>query len=100
MCSTSKHELVQSLAKRLRTALFRKAFFPQLHKPMCVCYVLQEEVKGSVVVALLLKLQRRVAELEQGKMNLQREWDSREEQLQQEQFKVQIHCSWNDGPDC
>ncbi|KAF7701918.1 hypothetical protein HF521_001201 [Silurus meridionalis] len=46
--------------------------------------VQEEEVKGSVDVSLLLKLQKRVAELEQVKMNLQREWDSREEQLQQE----------------
>ncbi|XP_058264169.1 unconventional myosin-Va isoform X2 [Hemibagrus wyckioides] len=44
----------------------------------------EDEVKGSVDVALLLKLQKRVAELEQEKMNLQRVWDSREEQLQQE----------------
>lgn len=42
-------------------------------------------------VALLLKLQKRVAELEQEKMNLQREWDSREEQLQLEHDMVQIH---------
>ncbi|XP_060770466.1 unconventional myosin-Va [Neoarius graeffei] len=49
--------------------------------------VQEDEVKGSLDVALLLKLQKRVAELEQEKMNLQREWDSREEQLQQEYTK-------------
>lgn len=45
-------------------------------------------------VSLLLKLQKRVAELEQEKVNLQREWDSREEQLQQEHDKVHIHWNW------
>ncbi|MCJ8736139.1 hypothetical protein PDJAM_G00255520 [Pangasius djambal] len=54
--------------------------------------VQEEEVKGSVDVALLLKLQKRVAELEQEKMNLQREWDSREEQLQQEHSKDLDEC--------
>ncbi|XP_017341765.1 unconventional myosin-Va [Ictalurus punctatus] len=54
--------------------------------------VQEEEVKGSVDVALLLKLQRRVAELEQEKINLQREWDSREEQLQQEHAKDMDEC--------
>lgn len=47
-------------------------------------------MKRSEDVALLLKLQKRVAELEQEKMNLQREWDSREEQLQQEHAKVHV----------
>ncbi|XP_034163176.2 unconventional myosin-Va isoform X2 [Pangasianodon hypophthalmus] len=54
--------------------------------------VQEEEVKGNVDVALLLKLQKRVAELEQEKMNLQREWDSREEQLQQEHSKDLDEC--------
>ncbi|KAK3526293.1 hypothetical protein QTP70_022697 [Hemibagrus guttatus] len=53
---------------------------------------LTDEVKGSVDVALLLKLQKRVAELEQEKMNLQREWDSREEQLQQEHDQDLDEC--------
>uniref|UniRef100_A0AAR2J185 Myosin VAb n=1 Tax=Pygocentrus nattereri TaxID=42514 RepID=A0AAR2J185_PYGNA len=48
----------------------------------------EEELQGAVDVGLLLKLQRRVAELEQEKLNLQSEWDSREEQLQQDHAKV------------
>lgn len=50
-------------------------------------------------VALLLKLQRRVAELEQEKINLQRAWDSREEQLQQEHAKVRRHWNQAGRPD-
>uniref|UniRef100_A0AAR2KID0 Myosin VAb n=1 Tax=Pygocentrus nattereri TaxID=42514 RepID=A0AAR2KID0_PYGNA len=52
------------------------------------CCAPQEELQGAVDVGLLLKLQRRVAELEQEKLNLQSEWDSREEQLQQDHAKV------------
>ncbi|TSK13466.1 Unconventional myosin-Va [Bagarius yarrelli] len=52
----------------------------------------EDEVKGSMDVALLLKLQKRVAQLEQEKMNLQREWDSREEQLQQQHHKTLDEC--------
>ncbi|XP_036432367.1 LOW QUALITY PROTEIN: unconventional myosin-Va [Colossoma macropomum] len=52
----------------------------------------EEELQGAVDVALLLKLQRRVAELEQEKLNLQSEWDSREEQLQQDHVKELGEC--------
>ncbi|GAA6079885.1 unconventional myosin-Va, partial [Tachysurus ichikawai] len=58
-----------------------------------------DEVKGSVDVSLLLKLQKRVAELEQEKVNLQREWDSREEQLQQEHDKDLDECRRTLGAD-
>lgn len=67
---------------RGKTTLYRRVLFS------CLCCVQQDEVKRSMDVALLLKLQKRVAELEQEKMNLQWEWDSREEQLQQEHTKV------------
>ncbi|KAM9496857.1 unconventional myosin-Va [Clarias gariepinus] len=52
----------------------------------------EEEVKGSVDAALLLKLQKRVAELDQEKTNLQREWDCREKQLLQENAKHLEEC--------
>lgn len=39
-------------------------------------------------VSLLLKLQRRVTELEKENMDLQSEMDTKEEQLQQQQTKV------------
>ncbi|KAI4903112.1 hypothetical protein NFI96_015689, partial [Prochilodus magdalenae] len=52
----------------------------------------EEELHGAVDVTLLLRLQRRVAELEQEKLNLQSEWDSREEQLQQDQAKALEEC--------
>ncbi len=41
-------------------------------------------------MSLLLKLQRRVAELEREKMDLQGEMDTNEEQQQLEQTKVRI----------
>ncbi|XP_049330371.1 unconventional myosin-Va isoform X2 [Astyanax mexicanus] len=50
------------------------------------------ELQGGVDVALLLKLQRRVAELEQEKLNLQSEWDSREDLLQQHHAKELEEC--------
>ncbi|XP_027019678.2 unconventional myosin-Va [Tachysurus fulvidraco] len=59
----------------------------------------EDEIKGSVDLSLLLKLQKRVAELEQEKMDLQREWDSREEQLQQEHDKDLDECRRTLGAD-
>ncbi|XP_072528418.1 unconventional myosin-Va isoform X2 [Salminus brasiliensis] len=50
------------------------------------------ELHGGVDVALLLKLQRRVAELEQEKLNLQSEWDSKEDQIQQDHAKELEEC--------
>ncbi|XP_065147555.1 unconventional myosin-Va [Paramisgurnus dabryanus] len=43
-------------------------------------------------LSLLLKLQRRIAELEKEKMDLQNEMDSKEEQLQQERTKELEEC--------
>lgn len=44
-------------------------------------------------VSLLLKLQRRVAELEKEKMDLQGEMDTKEEQLQLERTKVRARTA-------
>ncbi|XP_062849399.1 unconventional myosin-Va [Trichomycterus rosablanca] len=50
------------------------------------------ELNEGVDVALLLKLQRRVAELEQEKLNQHKDWDSKEEQLQQDHAKELDGC--------
>ncbi|XP_066523254.1 unconventional myosin-Va [Hoplias malabaricus] len=52
----------------------------------------EDELQGAVDVSLLLKLQRRVAELEQEKLSLQNEFDTREEKLQQEHIKELEAC--------
>lgn len=48
----------------------------------------QDAVQTAADVSLLLKLQRRVSELEKENMDLQSEMDIKEEQLQQERTKV------------
>lgn len=55
----------------------------------CVLCV-QDAVQTAADVSLLLKLQRRVTELEKENMDLQSEMDTKEEQLQQQQTKVII----------
>ncbi|XP_076847079.1 unconventional myosin-Va isoform X2 [Brachyhypopomus gauderio] len=52
----------------------------------------EEEEKGGVDVVLLLKLQRRLAELEEERLLLQKESDYREEQVQQECAKDLEDC--------
>lgn len=52
---------------------------------------MQKELDEGVELAVLLTLQRRVAELEQDKLDLQRDWDSREKQFQQSHDKVNMH---------
>lgn len=52
----------------------------------------EEDLNHTMDLALLLKLQRKVAELEQEKLNVLREWDSREEQLLQEHATVLAEC--------
>uniref|UniRef100_A0A4W4FF91 Myosin VAb n=1 Tax=Electrophorus electricus TaxID=8005 RepID=A0A4W4FF91_ELEEL len=52
----------------------------------------EEELNGGVDMALLLKLQRRVAELEKQRLHLQNECDSREEQLQQDRANDLEEC--------
>lgn len=92
-----QHGSMDGSVKSVFDRLVRKALG---YASTCLCYLLQDEVKGSVDVALLLKLQKQVAELEQEKMNLQREWDSREEQLQQEHEQVHIYWTWAERSDC
>lgn len=53
----------------------------------CSC-LSQDAAQTAADVSLLLKLQRRVAELEKEKMEMQSEMDNKEEQTQQERTKV------------
>lgn len=48
----------------------------------------QDAVQTAADVSLLMKLQRRVSELEKENMDLQSEMDTKEEQLQLERTKV------------
>lgn len=52
----------------------------------------EDAAQTAADVSLLLKLQRRVAELEKEKMDLQSEMDSKEEQIQQEKMKELEEC--------
>uniref|UniRef100_A0A8C2ICF6 Myosin VAb n=1 Tax=Cyprinus carpio TaxID=7962 RepID=A0A8C2ICF6_CYPCA len=53
----------------------------------------EDAVQTAADVSLLLKLQRRVAELEKEKMDLQGEMDTKEEQLQMERTKVRARTA-------
>uniref|UniRef100_A0A8C1KFL3 Myosin VAb n=1 Tax=Cyprinus carpio TaxID=7962 RepID=A0A8C1KFL3_CYPCA len=53
----------------------------------------EDAVQTAADVSLLLKLQRRVAELEKEKMDLQGEMDTKEEQLQLERTKVRARTA-------
>uniref|UniRef100_A0A9J8DBP2 Myosin VAb n=1 Tax=Cyprinus carpio carpio TaxID=630221 RepID=A0A9J8DBP2_CYPCA len=69
---------------------YKKLNFGMENKIMQLQRKLDEQDAGQMAadVSLLLKLQRRVAELEKEKMDLQSEMDTKEEQLELEQTKV------------